>query len=243
MPPEMTAKRLTKPDKPFALKPRDEPAYDRYTPEQKDWFWQGLYRQQGIWTPIDMPRRKYPLPPIMQKTPDKQVDPDSEPFREIYEGNEGDNFSGAEVVNDQNVWFWVQRILPNNNAPDYSRSNCRDRMPSGWIPAPVTPPDRTYFVRRQWNGLFPVSKHLTVKNQKVVLKRIDEHFFDLTPDVYTLIELVDGDIRDLEMEVVEHIQNLTRKRILSSVSEIEGKITLKGDHVEEVVRWLEQNGF
>lgn len=238
------AKEMTKPDSPFALKPRNEPAYIRYTAEQKDWFWRGMLRRQGTFVPVDMPRDKYPLPELLKKPQEKQVDPDAEPFRQIYEGNEdGGNFSGAEVVKDENVWFWVQRILPNNNPPDLPRTDCRDRMPSGWIPPPITPPDRPYFVRRLWNGLYPVSKHLVAVKEKMYLKRVDDHIMDMHPDVLTLLELVDGDVRTLELELMEHIQRLKKRRVLSAVSEIDGKITFKGNHVEEIVHWLEDNGF
>lgn len=238
------AKQVTKPESPFALKPRNEPAYINYTAEQREWFWRGLLRQQGIFSPIDMPRDKYPLPKIMQKPPEKPVDPDAEPFRQIYEGNEdGGNFSGAEVVKDENVWFWVQRILPNNDAPDIPRTDCRDRMPSGWIPPPITPPDRPYYVRRLWNGLYPVSKRLVEVKEKMYMRRVDDHIADMHPNVLTLLELVDGAVRDLELELVEHIQRLKKRRVLSAVSEIEGMITFKGDHVEEIVHWLEDNGF
>ena len=228
----------------FGLKARDEPAYMNYTAEQRDWFWRGMLRQRGVLLPIDMPRDKYPVPQILQTPAEKVVDPEAEPFRQIYEGNEdGGKFSGSEVVKDEKIWFWVQRLLPNNNPPAIPRTDCRDRMPSGWIPPPVTPPDRTYFVRRLWNGLFPVSKHMHVYKEKVYVKKITDHVMDPTPEVNTLIEFVDGEIRDLELELVEHIQKLKKKRVLSSVSEIDGTISLKGNHVEEVVQWLEKNGF
>ena len=241
---ETRQQQLEKPIPTFPLKPRDEPAYAKYTAEQRDWFWRWMVRQQGIIWPIEMPTEKYPLPPALQKHPEKQVDPEAEPFRQIYEGNDGDDgtFSGAEVVQDKNVWFWVQRLLPSPEPPTLPRSDSRERLPSGWIPPPITPPDRTFFVRRLPNGLFPVFKHL-IHREVVRVKLITDHVFDPEPDVLTLVELVDGEIRDLEIELVNELQRQKKRKILSAVSEFEGKITLKGNHVEEVVKWLEDNGF
>lgn len=232
-----------KPVPDFPLKPRDEPAYMRYTAEQRDYFWRGLVRKQGAFIPHELPRDKYEIPEPVRPEPQKVVDPESEPFRQIYEGNEdGGNFSGAEVVDRDNVWFWVQRLLPDPSPPDLPHSDSRERMPSGWIPPPITPPDRSYFVRRLPNGLFPVSKQL-IHREVIRVKRVDEHVFDQHPDVLTIVELVDGQIRDLERDLLDHVQSIKKKKVLSAVSEFQSTITLKGDHVEEVVHWLEQNGF
>lgn len=238
-----TKQQQEKPVTPFALKPRDEPAYIRYTPEQRDYYWRGLVRKQGKFIPHEMSRDEYEVPELVRPEPQKQVDPESEPFRQIYQGNEDHgNFSAAEVVDRDNVWFWVQRVLPDNSPPDLPYSDSRERMPSGWIPPPITPPDRSYFVRRLPNGLFPVSKQL-IHREVIRTKRVDDHVFDQHPDVLTLVELVDGEIRDLEHDLLQHIQSIKKKKVLSAVSEFQAMITFKGNHVDEVVQWLEENGF
>lgn len=233
---------------------RDNP-YPEYTEEQKAWYWKknpsindpndfgGLAEHQGLVWPREAP---YLEPKYYKKDDPNRVDPEAEPFRQVYAANEGVNddgsFSKAEIVSDPSVWFWVQRVLPKKDLPNYPRTDNRERMPSGWIPPPLTPPNKTYFVARTRGGVFPVYKRLVVR-EKVHVRRLDQHVMEQKPDVLTVVLRVDGQLRDLEWDLLQTLEKKTGKKVLSAVDELSGKITFKGNHVEDVVRFLEENGF
>lgn len=226
-------------------------AYPRYTQAQKWWFWKGLTEHQGAVWPRDDPSLAPDEEKWKRQPGVEGVDPDSEPFRQIYADNtdkdDDGTFSKAEVISDPSVWFWVQRVLPRKELPDIPTSDLRERKPSGWIPPPKTPPNKTYFVPRTRGGLLPVYKKL-VHREKYYLLRLDEPFPDMKPDVVTLIRKVQGNPRDLERELHSYIternpEEYKKKKLLSAVSELGGHITFRGDHVGEIVKFLEDTGF
>ena len=217
--------------------------WSEYTEEQKDWYWRGGC-EEYLGTVFNRHNPEV-NPKVVKKDDPKQVSPEltQHLYSEPKEGTGMTNehpLTKSEVVSDPSVWFWVERLLPRKHSIACSAD--RTRMASGWIPPPITPPDKTYFVPRTRAGLFPVYKKLAIR-EIVHVKRLDEHVMQQKPDVLTIISRVDGQPRDLEMELLDILEKKAGKKILSAVSELQGRITFKGDHVEDVVRFLEKEGF
>ena len=239
--------------------------YTQYTQKQKDWYWgSGGYEVRST-AGVDNHFGK--VWPFGTEGPEKEVDfnrvnPEEEPFRQVYQENRGKeddgSFSPEEVVSDKNAWFWVQRVLPSKKTMmfDFEKlaSDDRSKKPSGWIAPPLTKPNKSYFVKRSRGGIFPVSKKLVDPEKLPSPRRLDEHVLQSPPTVLTMITRVDGNVRDLEIEVLEYLMHQysmypksdsekNPKKILSSVDELEGQVSFKGDHVQLVVKFLEENGF
>ena len=207
-----------------------------YSPEAREYYTDGMIEE--IWK-----SRKEP-PPI-------EVDPESEPFRQVYEGNSGDAFSSAEVVNDPNVWYWVQRILPKEEQtiPHLTQDDVgKDPLPSGWIAPRKQKPELPYFVKRTRNNLLPVYKVVEVREKhrdyaRVKWRTIQDYVPERQPETVTLIKFVEGDIRALEQELRSKLEAKHKRKILSGVREPQGQIIFKQDHVEDIVNWLHEKGF
>ncbi|XP_076100482.1 large ribosomal subunit protein mL49-like [Mytilus galloprovincialis] len=125
---------------------------------------------------------------------------------------------------------FVEKILPRRNIPDLPVHTSYP-TPSGWVP-----PDREktkdlpYSVERNKNHNLPVYvKQTTLRGTKIT----------------TVINRVHGDIWQFEKDLKSHIEETVEMRfpLLTEVSEVTRRVTLKGNHVELAGRWLIDKGF
>ena len=228
--------------------PTDVP-YAHYTKEQQEYYWKGYVQSRAArsmsW--MDGDHEKYD-----DLLAEDGINPIEEPYSHIYEGVDDKGFySKAEVVSDPNVWFWVQRLFPREPLPhdNIITSENPEYKPSGWKPASKTAPALAYFVPRTRGGLLPVYKKLfrrdTYKDKKRVIWRkiwVD-HIPEREPEVATVISRCDGDPRELEKDVRGFLEHKYQKKILSAVNESTGHLTLKGNWIFDVVKYLEDKGF
>lgn len=165
----------------------------------------------------------------LPKEKPKEIDPSEAPYNEIYEGGiDENNFTKVRNLTETEPqrWYWVQRLAPKQTL---SRSNFEPgkQYPSGYKIPSGGPPNLPYFVSRTRNHLLPVYK---------LVERDDER-------VKTIISRVDGDIWELEQEIRTRLEAKHQKRIITGVNEVRGDIKLLGNHVFEVVGYLEELGF
>ena len=163
------------------------------------------------------------------KEKSKEIDPSEAPFNEIYEdGIDENNFTKVRNLTETEPqrWYWVQRLMPKQTLP---RSNFEPgkQYPSGYKTPAAGPPDLPYFVMRTRNHLLPVYK---------LIEKEDER-------VKTIILRIDGDIWELEQEIRTRLEAKHQKRIITGVNEVRGELKFLGDHVFEVVDYLEELGF
>ena len=207
-------------------------AYQHYTEEEQKYLWKGLYDERTNILPRDRPGQERPLGP--------EVDPDSQPFCQLYE--EGDVVAKSREVPD--AWFWVQRLLP-QPVTKMTVSEDQKPMASGWRPAPARQPNKTYFIGRNKMMDYPVVKCM----QRVHLThlRIDARVLEPEPIVTTEITNITGSIRDAERDILEYLYDVSgcrgKRKILSAVDEWGGAIKINGDYVFPVVEWLQKEGF
>lgn len=208
-------------------------AYPHYTEEQIKLYWDGIIEQRTNILPRDRPNKGPDLGP--------KVDPQAEPFKDLYE-------EGSEIVAKSrevpDVWFWVQRLLP-QPPPKFVVSDDPKPLPSGWIPPPAKHPDKTYFIARNKFMDYPVAKVL--ERVHVTGVRLDARVLEPPPIVTTELTHISGAIRDAEADLLEYLYDASgyknKKKILSAVDEWGGAIKIKGDFVFLVVEWLQKSGF
>lgn len=159
----------------------------------------------------------------------KEIDPSQAPFSEIYEGGpDENNFTKVRSLTETEPqrWYWVQRLMPKQTLPRSSFEPGK-QYPSGYKIPSAGPPDLPYFVQRTRNHLLPVYK---------VVEKEDER-------VKTVIQRVDGDIWQLEQEIRTRLEAKHQKRIITGVNEVRGEVSFLGNHVFDVVEYLEELGF
>ncbi|XP_063418586.1 large ribosomal subunit protein mL49-like [Mytilus trossulus] len=125
---------------------------------------------------------------------------------------------------------FVEKILPRRIIPELP-VHASYPTPSGWVPPyREKTKDLPYSVERNKNHNLPVYvKQTTLRGTKIT----------------TVINRVHGDIWQFEKDLKSHIEETVGMRfaLLTEVSEVTRRVTLKGNHVETVGRWLIDKGF
>ncbi|XP_015781233.1 uncharacterized protein LOC107359263 [Tetranychus urticae] len=165
-----------------------------------------------------------------------ELDPDSEPFNHIYKDVDDKGFfTRTENITekDPDRWFWVERLIKRKELSDYPKyadqEPDKQNFPSGYTPISKTKPNLPYFIRRTRSGMFPVYKLINGNDE-----------------VHTFIKFIDGDVwkaRDDIINYLKSIKQLTVEDNLVSVNEVKGALTFKGNHVLDVVGFLNDKGF
>lgn len=226
---------LLHPDQPESALPKwpHNVAYFHYNEEEEKYLKYGWLDKRTNILPRDRPGQERDL--------GAEVDPESEPFRQLY-------IEGNDVVTESrevpNAWFWVQRLLP-QPVTKMTVSEDQTPMPSGWRPAPARKPEKSYFIGRNRLMDYPVAKCLQRVHRTGV--RLDARFLEPEPIVTTEISNITGAIRDAEHDILSYLYDVTgyggRRKILSAVDEWGGVIKINGDFVFPVVEWLQREGF
>ncbi|XP_053202970.1 39S ribosomal protein L49, mitochondrial-like [Panonychus citri] len=162
------------------------------------------------------------------------VDPDSEPFNHIYQGVDDKGFfTKVENVTDKDPdrWFWVERLLVKKNISSYPTLTSKDNnqsksFPSGYQPVNQIIPDLPYFIGRTRNGLYPVFKIV--------------HF---NQNVSTVVSHIEGDVWFARKQIVQHLKGKLKPENLVTVNEVHGSLSIRGDHVLDVINFLKETGF
>ncbi|XP_016381469.1 39S ribosomal protein L49, mitochondrial-like [Sinocyclocheilus rhinocerous] len=119
---------------------------------------------------------------------------------------------------------FVERLIPPSRIPTPPKHD--GPVPSGWIPASVTPPSLPYMIRRSRMHNVPVYSDIKHGNQHS-----------------TLLRKVEGDIWALNKDVKEFLLGLTGKEPPTQVNEVTGTIRIKGQFDKELKDWLLKKGF
>lgn len=224
-----------------APQPKDK-AFVDYNEEAREWHTKGIIDIQ-----VGIGENTANGPP--------KIDPDSEPFSHIYEGNpDGGDFTKTEVVDQPNIWYWVERLLPKRGdllAPIIEGKNTA----TGWTSRPATAPARTYFVPRTRSELFPVYKQVEADEfhkdldykgsprMQPILRPPWMRKDPISFKTLTVIHHVDGEVRDFERDLRSWLEVKHQSKILTACHEGNGRVRIKGDYVEDVVNWLKEQGF
>jgi len=123
-------------------------------------------------------------------------------------------------------WNFVERLLPRQTVPVFSKS-MKNTTFSGWNPPADTAPDLPYYVRRQRTQLLPV--YLEVKSGGT--------------RILTQVRYIEGDIWAFEKDLRKHLENLHKKTVLTQVHEVANFVRFKGDCVNDVKQWLLEKEF
>lgn len=193
------------------------PPYARYDSEEQEQLQIGHLNKLEV-TGVTHPKEK-----------PKEIDPSQAPYSEIYEGgSDENNFTKVRNLTETEPqrWYWVQRLMPKQTLP---RSNFEPgkQYPSGYKIPSGGPPDLPYFVVRTRNHLLPVYNMIEKEDERVK----------------TVIQRVDGDIWQLEQEIRTRLEAKHQKRIITGVNEVRGEVKFLGNHVFDVVDYLEELGF
>ncbi|XP_023014230.1 mitochondrial ribosomal protein L49 [Leptinotarsa decemlineata] len=143
----------------------------------------------------------------------------SSPFLEDVEVN-----TKYEVTKDPHDWQYVQRALPVHIVPEPLK---KEVYPSGWKPQGEEMKSKPYFVERTRNHMIPVYLKL---GQRGIRK-------------HTIIKNIQGNIFQLENDLLKFLHKDTFKPVRSHVNEFAGFIRMNGDYVNAVKYWLEQHQF
>jgi mitochondrial ribosomal protein L49 len=198
-----------------------ESPYAKYNKEEREYLTKGIYDRSIILGIPEFDDKK-----IESLKP--KVDPNSEPFRQIYlDTEDNDNFTQAQVLTQKEpeLWYWVERLLPKEEKAYYANVE-RKFYPSGYKPPPLIPPNLDYFIPRTRAGIFPVYKTIEKTNR-----------------VLTLLNRVDGNIWKAAKSLRQFLEQQSGQKIVSSINEPKKRIIVKGDHVFHIIEWLKHKGF
>lgn len=162
-----------------------------------------------------------------------QVNPEEEPFNAIYADSKSElknEYTKTRDITTPELWEYVERLarIKVTTGPVRRKANEPiERLPSGIVPPPESPPDLPYFIPRTRNFLLPVYYRL-----------------DSDPEnCYTYILNISGDLWKFEEDLRTHLENTKNLRILTSVHEPDERVLFRGRHLHEVVEWLYEKGF
>lgn len=135
-----------------------------------------------------------------------------------------ENYTQYHEVSSDN-WKFVERLKPPTVVPSFPKNgSCF----SDWTPPPDTPPNLPYFVKRTKNFMVPVYLNFeAVRNQRKI----------------TMVKHIEGDIWALEKAIKSHLEEVTKRQVVSQVHEVAMYIKFRGDYVLHVKKWLLNAGF
>lgn len=137
------------------------------------------------------------------------------------------NHPEVEVIRNPPEWKYVEELLGMKFVPT---PDVKAEYPSGWKPQdPETYKHLPYYVKRTKNHMLPV--FLDIKHRG--FRRL------------TFIKHIEGDIWQLEKEVVEIIKERLNKDspVYTQINEMTGMIKIKGDYVTLVQKYLLNKGL
>lgn len=190
-----------------------------------------------------------------------ECDPDSEPFQQVFEGNEDHGmFTKTEPIKDEDgsIWKWVERLMPKQTLGPL-------REGSELIIPPAEPSkDQTYHVVRTRTRLYPIYldyvvidrdhkrywqnrwDHMFNKYNTHILDRLDDIKWENNEKTIaiTKVRRIQGNIWQFERDCREFIQKHYHiDHVLSGVHEVQGYVEFKGDFVEGLTEFFRQKGF
>lgn len=221
-----------------------ESPYIQYDKEAREWYTKGLIISK---TDVHENRQRDPL----------RVDPSAEPFKEIYD-QDTKTFTKVEVVDDPKMWYWVERLLPKQQStiPVQFRDENKQELPSGLTLPSKQPPQKSYFVARTRTRLLPVYKLVEPDEfaRPLIWGKRKPRDAPMLPIPYsrkdpisfktlTVVGRIEGQARDLERDLRTFLEQKYQKKILTAVGEAKGQLKIKGNYVEDVAKWLSDQGF
>lgn len=129
-----------------------------------------------------------------------------------------------EVVKNPPEWSYVARLLPE---PAIPKVTPKETYPSGWIPPNDEAKNLPYFISRTKNHVLPIYLSLSNRGARKI----------------ALIKKIDGDIWMLNDEIKSYLKNKYNKYIETRVHEFTHQIEVKGDYVNDLIKWAHSKGF
>ncbi|PIK55214.1 putative 39S ribosomal protein L49, mitochondrial [Apostichopus japonicus] len=121
---------------------------------------------------------------------------------------------------------YVERLIPSLEVPEPPKHDSYP-TPSGWSPPKGSPEGLPYHVRRTRYHSHPVSiqqKH--GGNQ-----------------IWTIVKNVDGDIWTFGNKLLEHLEEVKGAEVGMTINEYAKRVFYKGVFKDDVIKWLENEGF
>ena len=190
-----------------------------------------------------------------------QCDPESEPFRQVFEGNEDHGmFTKTERKNDEDgsIWKWVERLMPKQTLGPL-------REGSELIIAPAKPSkEQPYHVLRTRSRLYPIYldyvvidrdnkrywqnrwDHMFNKYNAHILDRLDDIKWENNEKTIAITKVlrIQGNIWKFERDCREFIKkHYNIDHVMSGVHEVKGSVEFKGDFIEGITEFFRQKGF
>lgn len=134
-----------------------------------------------------------------------------------------EEYPDVEVVKDPKLWKFVEDILPQSMVPKLIP---KAEYPTTWQPPKQDRPDGDYFVARTKNHMIPVYLDTSHRGTRRI----------------TTIRKIQGNLWTLEKEICELVKKNGR-RYAGRVNEMSGILTVHGDHVVTVRKFLMEKGF
>ncbi|KAI4465389.1 mitochondrial 39s ribosomal protein l49 [Holotrichia oblita] len=129
-----------------------------------------------------------------------------------------------EVSKNSNEWKYVERILPPKVIPE---PKYLTEYPSGWKPQEKSAEDLPFYTTRTKNHMIPVY----LKTSHRGTKRL------------TYVKKIQGDIWQMEKELLQFLQEEQVRPIRSQVNELAKHICFHGDYVNAIKYYLMKNNL
>lgn len=139
--------------------------------------------------------------------------------------NEENKYTDYEISQDPAEWSYVERLFKPKFIP--TPPKYVDVTASGWKSPKDDAKKLPYFVRRTKNHMQPVYIHR--KNR--CLRQL------------TVVRKIEGDIIALEADLKKYIEDVSKLKVGSQISEPGGIIKFRGDFASIIKKWLDQHGF
>lgn len=130
----------------------------------------------------------------------------------------------VEIVKNPPEWEYVERLFPPLTVP---QPTPKAEYPSGWTPQKPEAFKQPYFIPRSRNYMVPVYLLIDYRGTR---KR-------------TAVKSIQGDIWQLNSDIMQHIETYMAKKERSRVNEFTQQIIINGDYVNLVRDYLLSKGF
>ncbi|KAG5680262.1 hypothetical protein PVAND_009781 [Polypedilum vanderplanki] len=136
------------------------------------------------------------------------------------------NHPNVEVIENPPEWKYVEHLLGSKLIP---QPETKSEYPSGWQPQnPEKYKELPYFIKRTRNFMLPVYLDVTFRGTRRK----------------TFIKNIEGDIWKLEQDLIDVIkQRIGNNPVYSQINEMNRSITIKGDYVTLIQKYLYSIGL
>lgn len=129
-----------------------------------------------------------------------------------------------EIVKKPPEWTYVERLLPFETIPAVTP---KETYPSGWIPPREEGKNLPFFLPRTKFHDFPIYLNITYRGMRKISQ----------------IKKIEGDIWLFNDDIKSYLKKKTKRHVETRVQEVARFIEVKGDHVNDLIKWAYSKGF